>query len=229
MSKALAEEIDLHRRLLARDVTAPALLLERYVGALTAALQRKFAGQIDPDFVVDEVVDSLLALPEHLEPCDPEKLSLQSYLRMDADGNIRHRIQSLGRRRRLRPIEDVEQFGAMRNQGIDDPGTVVVDREGIDLPADLDREQALTEIRAAFDDPRDLKAIELIYEGERRTDVFAALYGLAEHDELGRRRDVKRIKDRLIKKRERLVQRMVQQSEGGRGGRPATGDGDVLD
>lgn len=70
--------------------------------------------------------------------------------------------------------------------------------------SNLASQRLLAEARAAAETPEDVKVLQLMIEGERRTDRFAEALGLEGLTAEELRRTVKRHKDRLKKRLERL-------------------------
>ncbi|MGI8551651.1 MAG: hypothetical protein ACR2PL_12830, partial [Dehalococcoidia bacterium] len=85
----------------------------------------------------------------------------------------------------------------------------VLDRMETDLPVGLERQQAIALILEQFPDVRDRRLLELILAGERRTAAYAPLLGIAAEPVEEQKRLVKRAKDRLGKRLERLRIRMT--------------------
>ena len=70
------------------------------------------------------------------------------------------------------------------------------------VPPDL-----LALVRSSFD-TSEWQVVQLMLDGERRTSVYAAALGLTQLAELDRVRTVKRVKDRLQKRLQRLASRI---------------------
>ena len=193
----------LHARLLERDPTATADLINEYLQTLIDQLRRSFL-QEDPHLVEEQAIDAVLRITEHPERYDPNRGSILSYLRMDADGDLRNaRQKRLRRERREMPFELVELSGDGRNrEGAwgGDPAALV------DQLSDSDPELWRT-IRAQFD-ATEWQVVELMGDGERRTAPFAAVLGLTHLSEIKQAREVKRVKDKLKKRLERLAGRI---------------------
>jgi DNA-binding NarL/FixJ family response regulator len=62
----------------------------------------------------------------------------------------------------------------------------------------------LSQLRAAADTPRDLAILQLMINGEKRTEIFAQALGLTELSLQAQKSTVKRHKDRLKKRLQRL-------------------------
>lgn len=197
-----ALERDLHRRLLARDPVAPSELAVGYLEPLIARLRARFP-RLDPDMVESAAADSILGLAERPKRYDPDRLGLLAYLVMDADGDLRHARERAWREaKRQVPLveepvdQDVEDRSPRRNlprDESDNPLEELLRREDDAYPAWF---------RAAYAelDERERRVVDLMLERERRTAAFARVIG-AEHLPRGEQeREVKRWKDRLVKR-----------------------------
>lgn len=189
----------LHARLLDGDPTASADLALAHLAPLTRWLQARFPRQ-DAHLLESIAIDLVLGLAEHPWRYDPEQLGLAAYLRMAARRDV---LNALRRPRRAEPLEVVELAQRAGNSLVDGPAD----------PADLVAQtaplspDALAMVRASFDD-RDWAAVQLMLEGERRTAAYAPLAGVVDLTELEQARAVKRLKDRLQKRLQRLAPRI---------------------
>jgi len=197
----LLEQI--HRRLLERDPTAPADLAELVLDPLAARLRSRFPDLGDPDLIDDAVTDAVLNYAERPEQFDPAKRGLFGYLEMSAVGDLKNALKTLRRRQgREQALDVVELPSDRRNRVtmVNDPSTTVED----EVVGSLARQRLLAQARAAAETPQDAKVLQLMIDGERKTDRFAEVLGLEGLDPNQRRRLVKRHKDRLKKRLERL-------------------------
>lgn len=189
----------LHQRLLQGDPVAPPELAEKYL-MLTLKKVRSKLGSIavqEPTIIEDAAIDAILCYAERPEKYNPDRLRLQSYLVMVATADALNAWQKIKRKnRRELSLADVEVDQRMRNNLIeannDDP-----DRPG--LPNDWKQQ-----VSNLFTDLRDHEVLELIITGERRTAVFAKALKLGNLTDEDTRREVKRHKDRIKKRLNRL-------------------------
>lgn len=198
-SPASREDRALHARLLAGDPTAPADLALAHLASLTGWVLDRFPRQ-DPHLLESAAIDLLLALAERPRQYDPEKLGLAAYLRMAVRRDVQNALRRPRRHEALEAVELAQRAGNRLVDGPPDPADVVARAEP--LGAD-----SLALVRASFDDT-DWAAVQLMLAGERRTAAYARLMGLAELSELERARAVKRLKDRLQKRLQRLAPRI---------------------
>jgi RNA polymerase sigma-70 factor (ECF subfamily) len=192
----------LHDRLLARDPVAPSDLAEAHLEPLFRWLRRQFAS-VDPDTLEGIAVDLILSLAERPEQYKPDRLSLAGYLRMAARGDVRNALRSRREQsRHLTSLADVELAQVAGNAAIEgpaNPADVVAAGESLD--------PAVTELLRSSFTPAEWPIVQLMLEGERRTAVYARQLGLA-GSEIEQAREVKRVKDRLQKRLQRLAPRM---------------------
>jgi RNA polymerase sigma-70 factor (ECF subfamily) len=193
----------LHARLLAGDPTAPSDLAAAYLPPLVARLARTNP-QADPHLVETIATDVVLATAEHPERYQPDRGSLGNYLHMAARGDLLNAFKRDSRRAaRERPMDPVELAALEGNSLQDDadPAEIVAARESVD-PA------LLALVRDNFS-VRDRQIVELMVVDEvRDTNVYARLLGIEHLPPEQRKREVKRVKDRLIKRLRRLAPRI---------------------
>ncbi len=183
----------LHARLLRRDPTAPADLAQGHLAPLVAWLLDTFPHD-DPALLETVAIDLILDLGQRPEQYDPGRSSLASYLRMAARGDRKNALESEHRRRRHHaPLEDVELQAPARNRWWPVPLDPV---EAVD---DEDGDARVAALRARFHGP-EREVVDLILDGERRTEAFAAVLGLHDRPREEQMREVKRAKDRLKKR-----------------------------
>ncbi len=188
----------LHERLLRRDPTAPSELAERCLAPLVDALRRSFVSSVDQVMLEDAAIEMILKLGERPEKYDPERGSLASYLRMAARRDVLNDLESERRRNRhLAPLEDVELRSSARNlpwASTRDPAEALVDKLG---------HERVGRLREQFEGS-ELEMVDLLVDGERRTEVYADVLGLRDLPWEEQVREVKRAKDRLKKRMKRL-------------------------
>ncbi len=201
---ALPEEVferELHQRLLSGDPVASQELAAAFLEPLVDRLRTKFQRLGDETLVLDAATDAVLGYAERPSQFNPDKLRLLPYLVMSARGDL---LNALERRRRQAgreiPTDRVEDLLDARNSlrkeaDPTDPG------ERVAVP---DLQEVVGRVRETITDPVDRQLIDLMAQGERRTEPFAAVLGIAGLDVEQQRRIVKRHKDRLKKRLARL-------------------------
>jgi hypothetical protein len=188
----------LHLRLLSRDPTATSDLVVSYLEPLTAWLRSTFPRE-DDALLETVATDLLLSVGERPEQYDPDRLSLMSYLHMAARGDVRNARESEHRHtRRHSPLEDVELRPPARNSQwaiASDPADTVL--------AALDDGDTVLAMRHHFDET-EWEVVQMVLDGERRTVEFARVLSLHDLPRAAQVREVKRAKDRLKKRLQRL-------------------------
>lgn len=180
----------LHEALQAGDPTATARAFELLLDPLIRLLRNKWPDRKFAEAVRDAAIDSIASYVEDPLSFDPQGKSLLSFLQMDANGDLINAYQhQVTAARRMKLVESRE---VARNGHVDEYPS---DRE----PPSL----TMSEVSAAFPDPRDRRAILLLMEGEKSTAVYAKAWGLEGSAEQ-RAKAVKRNKDRIKARIKRL-------------------------
>jgi DNA-directed RNA polymerase specialized sigma24 family protein len=193
------EALALHARLLdAGDPVAPSDLAVAYLEPLARSLRRTDP-RADEDDRATAAEDALLDLIRRPDIYDSGRMSLEAFLRMAARRDLQN-LQRKARRHADRRADwgDVELSPAQREHIADhdaDPAAIVEMNETI---------ETLARHRLALPPPvtdglteGEMAALQLIAEGERRTDAYAGVLGLQHLPPDERRAAVKRIKDKL--------------------------------
>jgi DNA-directed RNA polymerase specialized sigma24 family protein len=185
---------EIHERLLAEDVTAPAELAEFLLEPLFQRLTKKYPQLRDPDLLCDAVTDALMSYIKRPAQFDPDKRTLMGFLVMAAEGDLRNALAKVKRGRQKEiSLEDVDLWGVAGNSEI----------EAGNSETEPEREKLRQALPMIFEDPKDLAMVELMMSGERTTEAFAEVLKLQHLPVEQQRREVKRHKDRLKKRLER--------------------------
>ena len=188
---------ELHRRLLAQDSTAPLEVCTRYAEPLLEFLL-SLDRHADEQACNSAVGDALMNYVQRPETFDPAIRDLSAFLRMAAKRDLSNLARAERRHHRKREADfRVEDANVCGNHFEDDPAASMERRE--------EREAArvpLEAVRAECDEEERL-VLDLMIEGERSTERFAAVLGEGHTSEEDQRRAVKRVKDRIKKRIER--------------------------
>ena len=167
---------------------------------------------VDDILVQDAVTDALLAYVQEPTKYDPTKSGLLSYLSMSAYGDYLNMVAREQRRaKRQVPIETVEQRLEAGNYWVEDVEETVLRNLG--TLNNEERSQIQMKIIEQFPDPRDRQLLRLLLDGERKTAAYSTVLGIQESDPTEQRRIVKRNKDRLTKRMERLRDKLGEVNE----------------
>jgi len=185
------------KRLCQGDPVAPSDFAEFYLPRLSGWLARHYP-HVSEDLRVSAAHDAIIALIKNPLQYRPELQTLDGYLRLSASGDLknllrreqRHALKSI-------PLEAVElsgDSGKYLGDVTSDPSRQVEEGEMI--------EQVLPSVIAVLT-AEERVVLELMAQGERRTQVFAEALGIDGLSPADQRRRVKQLKDRLKKRLER--------------------------
>jgi len=183
-----AELLQLHTRLTAGSPTASAEIAELLYEWLLARLRAAVA-YASPDDVADVTSEALVryfADPARFRP-DLGK-SLSGFLLMDARGDLLNILNGPRGRQAPAPLSDTVA-DQIEDRNI---GAMTRERSLEHLPPHLD-----ARVQALLPDPTDRRVLELMADGVRDTDAYAALMGLRGRSREVQAREVKRAKDRI--------------------------------
>ena len=189
----------IHERLVLKDPSASAELVETILDPLIEKLRKKYPRLHDQDLLIDAVTDALVSYIKRPEQYNPEKRGLLGYLTMAAEGDLKNALAKQKRRRKKEIfLGDVEVRALSGNK----------EMHGNNFLNELIASQTYEEIYKLFEDSRDLKMVELILSGERSTSVFVEILGIKNQSVEEQQREVKRHKDRIKKRLKRYGERI---------------------
>lgn len=181
-----AADAALVARLVALDPTVFNDIAAAFLGPLVAFLRRSHP-RADEHLLFTAAEDAVISLLKNPKAFDPARGSLLGFLRMAARGDLSNALRTEERHQRNRaPRECVEDAPAAGNTEVDSPGPALDDP---DLAAAV----------AAFTEPEQ-RFFALLRAGENRTGPLAAALGLADRPADEQRAEVKRTRDRLLKR-----------------------------
>ncbi len=190
----------LHRRLLDRDPLAPDALAIAFLEPLIRWLA-EHNPSVHAHLVEHAAEDAILNLIRDPTSYKPGRSTLEAYLRMSAQGDLRNLLATEKRRtagkKPLAAVELLDPDGKHTGREDDPALRLMIEEERAELerriPASV--REGLTECET--------RALELMLQGERRTSVYAEACGLAGLPAEQQEREVKRIKGRLTKRIQR--------------------------
>lgn len=196
MAQASDKEREIHALILAKDDLAFARLCDGYYEAVFSKVKQFNRGihAIDDTLIADVVTDSFLHYFRQPQRYDPEKQSLEYFLVMDAEGDLKNALQKLKRSGKKFPkaVELPEEDG---NSLLDElsftPFDALVQKE-----AGATLEKTLNTL---FEKEQDVQLAQLMLAGERRTEEYARVLGIGHLPEEAQRGEVKKHKDRIDK------------------------------
>jgi len=196
------EETELHRRLLDNDPAAPSDLAAAYLDALIDAVRRTNP-KIDDASRVQASEDAILSLIKNPKSFRTSK-SLWNYLRMSAKGDLINALaREANRRKRNISLDAVEQGerGGKYVRGRE-PASLAIAAEDLH---DFET-RVLPCVRRGLPEA-ECKALEMMMNGEYKTDAFAAALGVSSLPDDEREAFVKRVKDKLKVRLKRCQER----------------------
>jgi RNA polymerase sigma-70 factor (ECF subfamily) len=203
--------------LCAGDPAAPPRLAVAVLDTLVKRVRNQIRRTYSRDRVGDDQIESAcgLTIARYLKAphrYDPARGSLLGWLSMDVLGDIQNEATSAVTRREAADSEAVELRSVSRKSLLDEAESASVEEVALDAVDrfDLDPDVAVA-IREAVNDygPEDLAVIELIGQGIRETAAYSEVLGISHLSADFQRREVKRHKDRLTRRLERLRDRLA--------------------
>jgi RNA polymerase sigma-70 factor (ECF subfamily) len=189
----------LHARLLQLDPVAPAEFAEAFLDELVRRLRAKAGPGYEETLFHDAATDALIDYIQHPSKFNPRKSALLTYLTMAAYRDLLNIIAKEQRRRRHEvQLQDVEETLSAGNNIIEPEDQVL---NGITM---TERAELLRMVAETFPDSCDRAFLELMVNGERRTTIFSDVLGIQSSPPDEQRKIVKRHKDRITKRLQRL-------------------------
>lgn len=200
------EQRQLWERLRSNDPVASSDLCVCYYEWLIAALARRYPW-VDPHDVATAAHDALVNLIKNPTSYDPTRQSLDAYLRMSADGDLKNRLSREQRHRRrradLEAVEASAEIGNYHQGGLDDPEAVVIAQETVAERRRRQQEELERLRRSSALTPEEQTVLDLEQAGEHRTEIIARALGWDGLPLPEQRRRIKQVKDRLKKRQQR--------------------------
>jgi hypothetical protein len=210
MSTANEFELDIHQRLLAGDRAALIELAEAYLAPVRSGIRRHVRWVPDETLIDTAAADSILKYAERPARYDPNCASLLSYLVMDAYRDLLNALKQERRRTsRLQSLDVVEFGDPARNTAQKGTEMDIVNR--LSAQSDVRLRDLWRRLAELFPDRRDQEMLELILDGERKTEPFARILGIEDLPIAKQREIVKDHKDRIKVRLRRLGVRFRDQ------------------
>ncbi len=201
-SELRQQALEVHQRLLHGDPTASADAATLLLKPVVAHLRRKWPGLAYTDACHDAAIDVLVEYFADPSRYQPSRSSLVRWLVMQAHGDLLNDHAS-------KP-KQFERLWLVESALPADPSTGEVQRVGDQSPSfdtlpEVDGSTVLTAVRDAFPNERDRQLIWLMcIEGSHSTEEAAKVLGLAGLPPAERTAEVKRHKDRVMRRLRRL-------------------------
>jgi RNA polymerase sigma-70 factor (ECF subfamily) len=196
------QTLEVHQRLLHGDPTASADAAELLLDPVVARLQRKWPGLAHTDACHDAATDVLVVYLADPSRYQPTQSSLVGWLVMQAHGDLLNDHAS-------KPKQFERMWLAESAMPVD-PSTGETPQLGDQAPSfdtlpEVNGSTVLAAVRDAFPNERDRQLIWLMcIEGSHSTEEAAKVLGLAGLSPTDRAAEVKRHKDRIMRRLRRL-------------------------
>lgn len=199
-------EAELHARLLAGDPTAPADVAKTFLEYLVRSLTAKYHPP-DDTTAMDAATDAIMNYVKNPQSYSPSRAALSTFLYMSAEGDLLNALKSREiRRQKETPTDFVElREDERNNQTRRRPLPAASDPSPIQI---LITNDLLTKVNKEITDPKDRNLADLLIQGERDTTAYAEVLGITHYAEKEKRKVVKRHKDRISKRLQRLGMRL---------------------
>lgn len=190
MASATDYERQLHERLLQKEETASAELCCHFLEPLIQHFKRIFPDVAlrDETLICDAVTDALLNYIDNPSQYDPQRRSLEGYLKMSAEGDLKNALDKEKRRQEHFEKKSVELS--------------LISRKGIMKGESTPEQQIVTkeiqeQLQRIFPEKSDQGLADAILSGVRETSHYAEILGITHLPEHEQRIQVKRAKDRI--------------------------------
>lgn len=185
----------IHRALLDGDPTAPRDLVHACSTPLYAILKRRFAF-LPREAVEDALHDALLALIAQPGLYDPSRGSLMNLLVHIGSNKLSDQLRKLHRRQAEISVGGSVELADLEEKHLEE-------RKYREQEPDLLPPEVEALLREILPDPRDRRVWDLVCEGRAPVEEFAAVLGLQELPPSEMKAEVKRHRDRVVKKVQR--------------------------
>lgn len=187
---------ELHRRLIAGDAAAPAEFIELLLPWLVEEMGRARGRLRDEQIAFDAATDALVHFVKAPGRYDNAQASITSYLNMAARRNLSNALLKERRHKaRIFRLEPVAQAEAARNETSEGLLADLGDRD-----VARKRLEELTGGQMGALSTEDHAVLRLLSDGERSTERFAFVMGIAGKSDQEKKLLVKQAKDRLLRR-----------------------------
>lgn len=198
MAKATPDEIELHSQIKSGDDLAFSKLCDKYLEP-TIEVIRKFNRHIhliDNSIIPEIVIDSFYAYLYNPDKFNPEKQTLERFLVIDAEGDLKNAwVRRKKHQKLFKAIDDETKFDGQfehsKSVNLNTPSQALIDKEAEDA--------LIIELKKHFDSEIDIEIANLILSEERETRVYSEILGITHLQTEEQQKEVKRSKDRIKK------------------------------
>ncbi|MBA2612119.1 MAG: hypothetical protein H0U95_09115 [Bacteroidetes bacterium] len=205
MAEATDKEREIHMLILSKDDMAFAKFCDDYYEPVYEKIKKYNKGIFTENetFIIDVVTDTFLNYFKNPGRFNPEKQTLERFLIMDAEGDLKNAWEKLKKRNKniVRSVELEEKNGNSLQDRELNPIETIIYKEDARL-----LEEKLKEV---FNTEKDIQLAHLMLSGERRSTEFTKVLELEHFNEEEQRLEIKRQKDRIDK----VIRRKLRANE----------------
>lgn len=195
------QALEVHGRLLQGDPTAPLDATGLMLGPLMSRLRGRWP-TLDHDTHYDAATEVLVQYLQAPARYDPVRASVLSWLLMQAHGDL---INAYRTKQKRFERSWVVESGLPASQAAGEPSPLEDYLPSTEMNPRLDPSGVLAAIREAFPDDRDRRLLwHVVVEGSQSTDEAAEILGLTHLAAAERTAEVRKNKDRIMKRLRRL-------------------------
>ncbi|MES2678590.1 MAG: hypothetical protein V4635_01840 [Bacteroidota bacterium] len=196
MGTATDKEKELHALVILKDDLAFARLCDTYYEPVYKKIKafNRWISAEDETLVMDVVTDSFMKYFNNPQRYDPLKQSLEGFLLMDIEGDLKNAWEKL-KRHHKKTHQPVGLYDKNGNEIIENRDLTAIDNL-------IDKENALIleqKLKALFKDEKDIQVAHLMLAGERRSSEYARLLDIEHLESEKQGLEIKRCKDRIDK------------------------------
>lgn len=205
MAKATDKERDIHRSVLSGDDIAFARFCDEYYELIYEKVLtfNKAIFNEHETLIIDVVTDTFLNYFRYPARYDPEKQTLERFLIMDAEGDLKNAWEKYKRQTKnlIRSVELEEKNGNSIKDEELDPINNLINKEDIEI--------LYKKLKILFTSNTDIEIAQLMLAGERRSSEYAKLLEIEDRLPEEQKQEIKKQKDRIDK----IIRRKLRANE----------------
>lgn len=205
MAQATDKEREIHRLILLGDDIAFAKFCDEYYELIyekVLAFNKPIFNEHET-LIIDVVTDTFLNYFRDPSRYDPEKQTLERFLIMDAEGDLKNAWEKHKRQTKnnVRSVELEEKKGNSIQDEELDPVNSLINKEDIEI--------LYKKLKILFTDEKDIEVAHLMLSGERRSSEYARILQIEDRGSEEQKQEIKKQKDRIDK----VIRRKLRANE----------------
>jgi len=205
MASATDKEREIHALILSKDDLAFAKFCDEYYETIyeKVLVFNKAIFNAHETLIVDVVTDTFLKYFADPTRYDPEKQTLERFLIMDAEGDLKNEWEKHKRQTKnlARSVELDEKNGNSIKDEELDPINTIINKEDIEL--------LYKKLKILFNNEKDIEIAQLMLAGERRSPEYAKILEIEDRPPEEQKQEIKKQKDRIDK----VIRRKLRANE----------------